>query len=1041
MDRLDETCHMESLIQWMQNMALQENSRTKAFEKCKHNKPESRTNGRKTKHTISKNKKNVESSSDAPLSKINNNPKHMISTEKKTLSINPRLRQSKTKTSSNETKSKKDKELAIDNIPQSTKKRPTFNRQWITKPVDTIILLPRSLKPIDPTKDCVICRERFRSERMFRSHVATDHGSGFKLDHLLSFDPRNRRIDRQIFELSLKQLPMAVPTFAITAKNVATVTMLLNSIYIFDGNVRLMPVFAGDQVLRMVPGYSFEEEVTLDDLVLVNERSYSLLITATPIIEDSATKRQIVEQFHFTEKESKVRVKKTELKMAKLPSYDIPRYVVLLYKSNYKVNDLYTDHERELLLLIKKSENLNSLTAEKYSEQLALLNYLEAQHLLQEYFNYTILEPVIVAKDNSRFFSISIDQFKQKPSLLNEEVKVVFMSEGKHRAEKTYGFIDNISKEKITFRMLKFVDKDKVKKVMFYLNRTTFVLEKRALELMRSTLIRRICFPAAVTGGPLEQLTRFEWIQKSVATNEEQKIAVRNITNQTSFPAPYILFGPPGTGKTTTLVEAIGQIYKLRPTVNILVAATSNYAANELTSRLLNIIPEETIFRFFASSFLKKMEDTDVDVLDVSNLAGQIYSNICYEDIYMCRVTVATLTTAGRLIQANIKSKHFSYVFIDECGSAKEISSLIPIAGLATNGDDINASIVLAGDPKQLGPVIPYEFLKQTTHSLSMLERMMNLPLYARNKATKQYNTDAIMQLRDNFRSHDNLLQFCNQEFYEGQLRAKAPHEIKSKAVGWWRLPNRNCPLIFHPIVGKTKKDDLTTSMFNKDEANQVMFYVSDLLNNGINGRQVNQSDIGILSPYARQVTLLKQLCSAKTWHDIEIGSAEQYQGREKTIIIISTVRSSCNSVGFLADPKRLNVSLTRAKSLMIVIGNMKTLEQDPLWEKFIAYCRQNNAIAQAYDSKQRKDRKSLNSSSNFVKKTNKTNKSSSSTPTKTEKAKKNGKMSKNLNLIANEMSSSESDEGEVNWTNLERELIQALVRGMYSSDYNSVID
>ncbi|XP_062551851.1 putative helicase mov-10-B.1 [Armigeres subalbatus] len=819
---------------------------------------------------------------------------------------------------------------------------PSFNRQWIIQQVDTIVRIPRRLTVIDPTKDCAICQQRFGSVWMFRNHIATDHGSGFKLDHLLSFDPRNNRIYCQIFTLSLKQLPMMPPTFTITITTERMTTMVLNSIYIFDG-VQLMPVFVGYQVLRVYSSNSFEITVTLDEMVLAKGRNNSLLITATYIIPGIDSEYQIVEQFYFTNKEAELKTytrktNKTELKLAKLPPYDIPRYVVSLYKTNCRDNNLYRV----------------SLTVENYSIQLALLNYLEAQHLLQEYSNYTILKPVIVAHGNSGFFSISIDQFKQKPKLLSEEVKVVFVSEGEHETKKIYGFIDNISKETITFRKLKLIDTAKVSKVSFLLNRTTFCLEQCALNRMSANLIRSLCFPVAVARCPPKCFTRFEWIQQSVACNKEQKMAVFNIINQTSFPAPYILFGPPGTGKTTTLVEAIGQIYKLRPTVNILVAATSNFAANELTSRLLNVIPHESIFRFLSHSCLRKMEDIDEDVLDVSNLAGQSYSNICYEDIYMCRVTVTTLTTAGRLIQANIKSKHFSYVFIDECGSAKEISSLIPIAGLATNGNTINASIILAGDPKQLGPVIQYDFLKQTTHGLSMLERMMNLPLYARSKVTGEYNTEAIMQLRDNFRSHDNLLQFSNQEFYDGQLRAKASHEIKSKAVGWYHLPNQKCPLIFHPVIGVTRKDDMTSSLFNREEAKQVIFYVSDLLNNGINGKPVDQNDIGILSPYARQVIHLKQLCLFRKWQHIEIGSAEQYQGREKGVMIISTVRSCCDGVGFLADPRRLNVSLTRARSLMIVIGNMETLEQDPLWKKFIAYCGQNNTIVQAHESKLR---------------------------------------------------------------------------------------
>ncbi|XP_062555506.1 uncharacterized protein LOC134220468 [Armigeres subalbatus] len=90
----------------------------------------------------------------------------------------------------------------------------------------------------------------------------------------------------------------------------------------------------------------------------------------------------------------------------------------------------------------------------------------------------------------------------------------------------------------------------------------------------------------------------FQWFNKYVATNHEQLSAMRNIVNRTSFPAPYILFGPPGTGKTSTIVEAVLQIWKLQPNANVLVSAASNFACDEFTTRLLEFIPATDVFRF-----------------------------------------------------------------------------------------------------------------------------------------------------------------------------------------------------------------------------------------------------------------------------------------------------------------------------------------------------------------------------------------------------------------------------------------------------------
>lgn len=318
-----------------------------------------------------------------------------------------------------------------------------------------------------------------------------------------------------------------------------------------------------------------------------------------------------------------------------------------------------------------------------------------------------------------------------------------------------------------------------------------------------------------------------------------------------------------------------------------------------------------------------------------------------YEDIRPLRVVICTASTAGRLVRSKMPKRHFSYIFIDECGSAKEISSLVPIMGIGVNGSEITASIVLAGDPKQLGPVIPYDYLIDTTHSVSLLERLTDKGLYAKNPTTNEYDPQVITQLRDNFRSHPALLEYPNRTFYAGKLRAKASTEKTHWAVGWDRLPNRSFPLIFHPVVGYTMQYKKSSSMYNEQEADQVISYVEQILNDGINGKKLEQSSIGIITPYAGQVRHIKELLKDRDWFGIEVGSTEQYQGREKPVMIMSTVRSRSNSAEFLNNAKRTNVSLTRAQALMIVVGDPGTLEKIDYWKDFVQYCRTNQAFVQ----------------------------------------------------------------------------------------------
>lgn len=204
------------------------------------------------------------------------------------------------------------------------------------------------------------------------------------------------------------------------------------------------------------------------------------------------------------------------------------------------------------------------------------------------------------------------------------------------------------------------------------------------------------------------------------------------------------------------------------------------------------------------------------------------------------------------------------------------------------------------------------------------MERMMSKPRYSKNLFTETFNEKYVTRLLDNFRSHPAILHLSNVLFYDAKLRAKASEPDRSFGTGWKFLPNKNFPVMFHCCKTKSCVDEGSTSSYNENEVQMVRAYVDELLTNGVRGSKVSEQDIGIVSPYSAQLSKLKKnLCDHP---EIEMGTAEYYQGREKKIIIMSTVKSKC-SVGFLKDEKRLNVCLTRAKSLMVVIGNADTLQ------------------------------------------------------------------------------------------------------------------
>lgn len=223
-----------------------------------------------------------------------------------------------------------------------------------------------------------------------------------------------------------------------------------------------------------------------------------------------------------------------------------------------------------------------------------------------------------------------------------------------------------------------------------------------------------------------------------------------------------------------TIVEAVCQLWKLKPKSHILISTSSNSACNEIASRLLKYIPNTDILRLFAGSQASKTDLIDEDVLEASNLESGDHFYPCLDELYQFRIILCTLCVAGRLGLANIDPRHFSHVFIDECGSATEPEALIPIVGIITAKNRILGNIVLAGDPRQLGPILASKKAANMGLGVSFLERLMNHHIYQKDVDTNSYDTDLITKLVRNFRSHELILKLPSDMFYEGELLAMA---------------------------------------------------------------------------------------------------------------------------------------------------------------------------------------------------------------------------------------------------------------------------
>ncbi|CAI9716308.1 Hypothetical predicted protein [Octopus vulgaris] len=426
--------------------------------------------------------------------------------------------------------------------------------------------------------------------------------------------------------------------------------------------------------------------------------------------------------------------------------------------------------------------------------------------------------------------------------------------------------------------------------------------------------------------------------------NDRQMSAVKRILLGQCRPMPYILFGPPGTGKTITLVETILQILTKLPGSRILACAPSNSAADLLAERLhkSGVLKLTDMVRLNA---FQRNEDNIPDKIRPYCSSGNNLDIVVHY-----RIIISTCVNSGILYTYGLKPGHFTHVFIDEAGQATEPECLIPV-GLVAGTD---GQTILSGDPEQLGPILHSPHAKSHGLELSFLERLMGLELYSRDETkfvtSGYFDPMLVTKLIYNYRSHPALLQLPSVLFYANELEVKAEKTLTHSLCGWKSLPNKTVPILFHGIRGEDLREGNCPSWFNPFETVQVVRYLQGLLADY--SSYLVEEDIGIITPYRKQVEKIRMLLSHLGRDVVKVGSVEEFQGQERKAIIVSAVRTNeelmnfdqRHILGFLCNPKRFNVCITRAQALLIIVGNPYVLMHDFYWLTLLKYCVENDA-------------------------------------------------------------------------------------------------
>jgi superfamily I DNA and/or RNA helicase len=452
--------------------------------------------------------------------------------------------------------------------------------------------------------------------------------------------------------------------------------------------------------------------------------------------------------------------------------------------------------------------------------------------------------------------------------------------------------------------------------------------------------------------------------------NESQQAAVEKVIAAQELA---IIHGPPGTGKTTTLVQAI-RILVTEFSEKVLVVAPSNTAVDLLSEQLslagLKVLrignPAKISDRLIDLTLDKQMVDHPYSkeakrlkkqAAEFKNMGHKYKRNFgkaerdqrkaLFDEAHKIMKEVGKteqfiiddLTAKAQVITATlvgsnnyvIKNLSYDTVVIDEAGQALEPACWIPVLK--------GKKTIFAGDHLQLSPTIKSATAAKNGLSQTLMEKCIAL------------HPESVTMLNIQYRMNETIMAFSAQKFYDSHLKAHS-------SVAQRTLFDGDVPFTFIDTAGcGFEEKPEGTSVVNPEEASFLFKYLNHFVEElAPHYTKANFPSVAVISPYSQQIRLLKeQLINTPELsayqQNIAVNTIDSFQGQERDMVIISMTRSNTEaSIGFLSDIRRMNVAMTRAKKKLVIIGDSGTLSVLPFYADLIKYAEQVNGYQSAWE-------------------------------------------------------------------------------------------